>query len=223
LHFVAIGVCSVYSPVICEVVTYSTLSIFFTFHYHAHTECSLHFHSHTHTEYSLDIIVDFIMQWSWMFRWVVKKMLLYVVTYGPNYCHELNTKWVVCTLWLQTNHSINHFTFFLKICPRVVSEQRDFCALFCPYLFSNLELIKWKGILQGNKGLVPHSLSSKETTSLGQKSRVSADVEKLNWIKSGLGQLRYLSRYWNFGENKFKWPSDQFTSQNPFCTCTCFA
>jgi hypothetical protein len=150
-------------------------------------------------------------------------MLLYVVTYGPNYCHELNTKWVVCTLYdyrLIIVSIISHFSW--KFALVSLSEQRDFCALFCPYLFSNLELIKWKEILQGNKGLVPHSLSSKETTSLGQKSRVSADVEKLNWIKSGLGQLGYLSRYWNFGEKKFKWPSDQFTSQNPFCTCTCF-
>ena len=29
---------------------------------------------------------------------------------------------------------------------------------------------------------------------------MSADVEKLNLIKSGLGQLRYLNKNWNFGE-----------------------
>lgn len=45
-------------------------------------------------------------------------------------------------------------------------------------------MIKCKEILQGNKGLVSLVKLKRSNLSLGPEDRVSADVEKLNSIKS---------------------------------------
>jgi hypothetical protein len=85
------SVSALFTPVICEVVTYFNSKCVFYFSLSYTYGMLITFNFHTHMEYSLAIRVDLLLCNDCGSSGESLKMLLYVATYGSNYCHELNT------------------------------------------------------------------------------------------------------------------------------------